>query len=114
MGQERCFRHIEVLNSEIGEYTVGIIPSESSKTNDGTDKKLGVVALTMLDLKRRGKLKWLGLCGTSAEKVNKAQAWLHEGIGKTYTGLNTELDALYPRANTDRYACGFQFYFHSS
>lgn len=40
---------------EQGEYTTGITPSGQSKS----DKKIGVVGVTMFDLRRRGKVSEL-------------------------------------------------------
>lgn len=83
-----------------GEYTVGLVPSADSAAVSGTnrtDKKLGVVALTMFDLKKRGKISWLGLCGTSAGKTLRAARYLLESLGAAYRNLDTRLDAVFPR-----------------
>ena len=48
-----------------GEYTTGFTPSGASKS----DKSTGVTALVMLDLKRRGKVGRIGMCGTDGRKL---------------------------------------------
>ena len=47
-----------------GEYTTGWV----GKASD-SDKSTGVVALVMLDLKRRNKISDLAMCGTSGPKL---------------------------------------------
>lgn len=47
-----------------GEYTTGFVGGGAS----GSDKKVGVVGLTMFDLRRRGKVGKLSMVGTSGNK----------------------------------------------
>jgi D-galacturonate reductase len=47
-----------------GEYTTGYVGGQASNS----DKSAGVVALTMFDLRRRGKVANLGLCGVNGTK----------------------------------------------
>lgn len=47
-----------------GEYTTGFVGGGMS----GSDKKIGVVGLTMFDLRRRGKVGTLSMVGTSGTK----------------------------------------------
>jgi hypothetical protein len=47
-----------------GEYTTGFVGGGAS----GSDKKVGVVGLTMFDLRRRGKVGKLSMVGTSGTK----------------------------------------------
>jgi D-galacturonate reductase len=47
-----------------GEYTTGFVGGGAS----GSDKKVGVVGLTMFDLRRRGKVGKLSMVGTSGSK----------------------------------------------
>lgn len=49
-----------------GEYTTGITPSGQSKS----DKKIGVVGVTMFDLRRRGKVGDIVMAGTNGGKVS--------------------------------------------
>lgn len=47
-----------------GEYTTGFVGGGAS----GSDKKIGVVGLTMFDLRRRGKVGKLSMVGVSGSK----------------------------------------------
>ena len=47
-----------------GEYTTGFVGGAMS----GSDKKVGVVGLTLFDLRRRGKIRRLSIVGTSGKK----------------------------------------------
>jgi D-galacturonate reductase len=47
-----------------GEYTTGFVGGGAS----GSDKKVGVVGLTMFDLRRRGKVGDLSMVGVSGKK----------------------------------------------
>jgi len=47
-----------------GEYTTGFVGGGASKS----DKKVGVVGLTLFDLRRRGKVGKLSMVGTSGGK----------------------------------------------
>lgn len=47
-----------------GEYTTGFVGGGMS----GSDKKVGVVGLTLFDLRRRGKVGKLSMVGTSGNK----------------------------------------------
>jgi D-galacturonate reductase len=47
-----------------GEYTTGFVGGGAS----GSDKKVGVVGLTLFDLRRRGKVANLSMVGTTGKK----------------------------------------------
>lgn len=47
-----------------GEYTTGFVGGGAS----GSDKKVGVVGLTLFDLRRRGKVSALGMVGVNGRK----------------------------------------------
>lgn len=47
-----------------GEYTTGYVGGAAS----GSDKKVGVVGLTLFDLRRRGKVDKLSMAGVSGGK----------------------------------------------
>ena len=47
-----------------GEYTTGFVGGGAS----GSDKKVGVVGLSMFDLRRRGKVDKLSMVGVSGKK----------------------------------------------
>jgi D-galacturonate reductase len=55
---------LDVLMVGTGEYTTGFVGGGAS----GSDKKVGVVGLTMFDLRRRGKVGKLSMVGTSGNK----------------------------------------------
>lgn len=57
-------RPLNVLMVGTGEYTTGFVGGGAS----GSDKKVGVVGLTMFDLRRRGKVGKLSMVGTSGSK----------------------------------------------
>ena len=58
-----------VLMVGTGEYTTGYVNGQASDS----DKSAGVVGLTMFDLRRRGKVNRLALCGVNGTKVNFKQ-----------------------------------------
>jgi D-galacturonate reductase len=55
---------LDVLMVGTGEYTTGFVGGGAS----GSDKKVGVVGLTLFDLRRRGKVGKLSMVGTSGFK----------------------------------------------
>ncbi|KAG8678950.1 hypothetical protein FRC12_023402, partial [Ceratobasidium sp. 428] len=54
-------KKLNVLMCGTGEYTTGWTGSGASKS----DKKVGVVGLTLFDLRRLGKVDQLGMVGVS-------------------------------------------------
>jgi D-galacturonate reductase len=59
-----ALKPLDVLMVGTGEYTTGFVGGGAS----GSDKKVGVVGLTMFDLRRRGKVGKLSMVGTSGSK----------------------------------------------
>ena len=57
-----------------GEYTTGFVGGGMS----GSDKKVGVVGLTLFDLRRRGKVGKLSMVGTSGGKFPAIRKLSHE------------------------------------
>lgn len=57
-----------------GEYTTGFVGGGAS----GSDKKVGVVGLTMFDLRRRGKVGDLSMVGVSGKKFPGIRTWLRQ------------------------------------
>lgn len=55
---------LNVLMVGTGEYTTGFVGGGAS----GSDKKVGVVGLSMFDLRRRGKVGKLGMVGVNGTK----------------------------------------------
>ncbi|KAJ9110682.1 hypothetical protein QFC19_001511 [Naganishia cerealis] len=80
---------LEVLMCGTGEYTTGWTGSGGSQS----DKKVGVVGLTMFDLRRRGKVGNLNMVGTSGGKFPQIREHLKKNIGDVYN-LDTSFNAL--------------------
>lgn len=57
--EETLFQPVNVLMVGSGEYTTGYVDGKASDS----DKGAGVVALTMFDLRRRGKVNHLAIVG---------------------------------------------------
>ena len=55
---------LNVLMVGTGEYTTGFVGTGGSQS----DKKVGVVGLSMFDLRRRGKVGKLGMVGVNGSK----------------------------------------------
>jgi hypothetical protein len=66
------------------QYTTGWTGSGGSQS----DKKIGVVGLTMFDLRRRGKVGKLNMVGTSGGKFPQIREHLKKNIEDVY-GLDT-------------------------
>ncbi|TKA31066.1 hypothetical protein B0A50_02034 [Salinomyces thailandicus] len=79
-----------------GEYTTGFVGGGMS----GSDKKVGVVGLTLFDLRRRGKVGKLSMVGTSGNKFPAIREHLDKNITQAYNGLDTSFTS-YP-ANDER------------
>ena len=57
---------VNVLMVGTGEYTTGYVGGKAADS----DKGAGVVALTMFDLRRRGKVDRCGMCGVNVRVNN--------------------------------------------
>ncbi|KAI9748801.1 MAG: hypothetical protein M4579_007113 [Chaenotheca gracillima] len=75
---------INVLMVGTGEYTTGFVGGGAS----GSDKKVGVVGLTLFDLRRRGKVGKLSMVGTSGQKFPAIRQHLQKNISEVYNGLD--------------------------
>ena len=62
---------INVLMIGTGEYTTGFVGTGGS----ASDKKVGVVGLTLFDLRRRGKVDKLGMVGVNGTKFTAIRAY---------------------------------------
>ncbi|GME28018.1 putative d-galacturonic acid reductase [Neofusicoccum parvum] len=76
---------LNVLMVGTGEYTTGFVGGGAS----GSDKKVGVVGLTLFDLRRRGKVGKLSMVGVSGNKFPAIREHLHKNITQAYNGLDT-------------------------
>ncbi|KAI9045471.1 Gfo/Idh/MocA family protein [Aspergillus affinis] len=83
-----------VLMVGTGEYTTGYVGGAAS----GSDKKVGVVGLTLFDLRRRGKVGKLSMVGVSGSKFPGIRDHLNKNISQVYNGLDTSFDS-YPADN---------------
>ncbi|CDZ96485.1 d-galacturonic acid reductase [Phaffia rhodozyma] len=75
---------LPVLMVGTGEYTTGFVGGGQSTS----DKKIGVVALTMFDLRRRGKVSELSMVGTTGSKFPDIRKHFQKNIGDVYRGLD--------------------------
>lgn len=67
----------------------------------GSDKKVGVVGLTLFDLRRRGKVGQLSMVGTSGTKFPSIREHLHKNITQVYNNLSTAFTS-FPSDTTAR------------
>ncbi|OJJ60927.1 hypothetical protein ASPSYDRAFT_42747 [Aspergillus sydowii CBS 593.65] len=74
-----------VLMVGTGEYTTGYVGGTAS----GSDKKVGVVGLSLFDLRRRGKVGDLSMVGVSGRKFPGIRDHLHKNITQVYNNLDT-------------------------
>ncbi|VDB99817.1 unnamed protein product [Peniophora sp. CBMAI 1063] len=80
---------LNVLMCGSGEYTTGWTGSGASKS----DKKIGVVGLTLFDLRRLGKVDKLGMAAVTGSKYPAIREHLQENIGNVYKGMDTSFDS---------------------
>ena len=59
-------KKVDVLMVGTGEYTTGYVGG----TKSDSDKGAGVVALTMFDLRRRGKVDRVAMCGVNVSNTH--------------------------------------------
>ncbi|EEQ28092.1 hypothetical protein McanCB56680_007143 [Microsporum canis] len=81
----------DVLMVGTGEYTTGFVGGTASTS----DKKVGVVGLTMFDLRRRGKVGKLSMAGVSGLKFPSIRKHLEKNISEVYNGLSVLFES-YP------------------
>ena len=98
---------VDVLMIGTGEYTTGYVhgkASQSDKSKGGTsdDAAIGcvtveclVVALTLIDLRRRGKTGRLGMCGTNGKKFPDIRKYMQQAIGDVYQEMDLSMDWWY-------------------
>jgi D-galacturonate reductase len=78
---------LNVLMVGTGEYTTGFVGSSEA----APDKKVGVVGLTLFDLRRRGKVDKLSMVGVNGTKYPA----IREHLTKNITGVYNNLDATF-------------------
>lgn len=72
-----------------GQYTSGYTPGSHAES----DKKAGVVALTLIDLRRRGKLENLKMAGTNGTKFVQIRKHMDHLIGQAFKDMDTGFDS---------------------
>eukprot|EP01051_Picozoa_sp_SAG22_P012257 SAG22_NODE_1257_length_4983_cov_2.902968_2_plen_264_part_00 len=75
-----------------GEYTTGISGGKASES----DKSTGVVAVVCLDLRQKGKLGRLGMCGTNGTKLPVVRAHMQRVLGDVYEGIDPSVIETFP------------------
>ncbi|KAA8899489.1 hypothetical protein FN846DRAFT_782274 [Sphaerosporella brunnea] len=75
---------VNVLMVGTGEYTTGWTGSGGSQS----DKKVGVVGLTLFDLRRRGLVGNLAMVGVNGKKYPQIRQHLEKNIRDVYNGLD--------------------------
>ncbi|MDB4614579.1 Gfo/Idh/MocA family oxidoreductase [bacterium] len=80
---------VDVLMVGSGEYTTGFVNDESSKS----DKRAGVVALTMFDLRRRGLVGELKMAGTNGTRFPGIRRHFQAVIGDRYKDLDLSFES---------------------
>ncbi len=93
---EKCEVGPDVLMVGTGEYTTGYV----NGSEPDSDKGAGVVALVCLDLKRRGKVNRLGLCGKQGRKLVGVMQHMKHHIEDVYLGIKTGTLETWPAVNT--------------
>ncbi|KAJ9496934.1 hypothetical protein H2202_007711 [Exophiala xenobiotica] len=78
-----------VLMVGTGEYTTGFVSGAASTS----DKKVGVVGLTLFDLRRRGKVSDLSMAGVSGQKFPAIRQHLQKNISEAYNGLDVSFQS---------------------
>ncbi|PYI10439.1 NAD(P)-binding protein [Aspergillus sclerotiicarbonarius CBS 121057] len=85
----------DVLMVGTGEYTTGYVGGAASTS----DKKVGVVGLTLFDLRRRGKVGNLSMVGVSGSKFPGIRTHLQKNISDVYNNLDVSFSS-FPADNT--------------
>lgn len=80
---------VNALMIGTGEYTTGYVHGAASDS----DKSAGVVALTLFDLHRRGKVDRLSMAGTNGTKFPGIREHITRVIGETYRGMDVRFDS---------------------
>ena len=79
-----------VLMVGTGEYTTGYVHDGAS----GSDKSAGVVALSLFDMRRRGKVGRLLMAGTNGSKFPGIRRHVNSAIARAYKDLDVSFREL--------------------
>lgn len=99
------FTKPNVLVVGTGEYVTGYVHSKGSES----DKPIGVVALSLFDLRKRGLISNIILCGTNGTKFPFIRQHLSSGMKKLYSSVN-ESDLQFESFPEDDVECEEQAY----
>jgi len=77
-------KKMDVLMVGTGEYTTGFVGGTASDS----DKGAGVVALTMFDLRRRGKVDRVAMCGVNGKKFPGIRNHMKRCIEEVYSEMD--------------------------
>jgi D-galacturonate reductase len=88
---------LQVLMVGTGEYTTGYVHGSAA----ASDKGAGVIALTLFDLRRRGRVGNLAMAGVNGTKFPGIRAHLEKVIGARYRGMDLGFDS-FPADEADR------------
>lgn len=80
---------VNALMIGTGEYTTGYVHGSASQS----DKGAGVVALTLIDLRRRGILGRLAMAGTNGCKFPGIRRHLKQVVGDVYRDMDLSFDS---------------------
>ncbi len=72
-----------------GEYTTGYVHTQASTS----DKSAGVVALTLFDLRRQGKIERIAMAGTNGTKFPGVRRHFKEQIEGLYRDMDSRFDS---------------------
>ena len=81
-----------ILMVGAGEYNVGYVPTAAGAA---ADKRCGVTAIVLFDLRRRGRVGRVLLADADGRRLPLARACMDEKIG-AYRGMDTAVDC-FPR-----------------
>lgn len=84
MTENKSYSKLNVLMVGTGEYTTGYVGGTAADS----DKGAGVVALTMFDLRRRGKVDRVGMCGVNGKKFPGIREHMQRNIGDVYSNMD--------------------------
>ncbi|GBE78386.1 NAD(P)-binding protein [Sparassis crispa] len=87
-------KKLNVLMCGAGEYTTGWTEKGASKS----DKKIGVVGLTLFDLRRLGKVDQLSMVGVSGAKFPAIKKHFEENIAGVYKDMDVSFES-FPKAD---------------
>jgi D-galacturonate reductase len=83
------FMTVNALMIGTGEYTTGYVHGSASQS----DKGAGVVALTLMDLRRRGTIGRLAMTGTNGCKFPGIRRHLKQVVGDVYRDMDFSFDS---------------------